>query len=139
MLLRSNIEDIKVRLCEDSMKYKSFEDMIVWQKAMDLAVKVFELTDNLPKKEDYCFTSQIRNSSLSVSGNIAEGFGRKHSKDKLRFYYIARGSLSETKSHSIFGYRVAYFSQKDFDGLIALIGEIWEELNKLISSIERRT
>lgn len=57
------------------MKYKSFTGMPVWQQAMELTVLVFECTENLPRKEDYGFTSQIRNSSLSVSGNIKEGFG----------------------------------------------------------------
>lgn len=77
--------------------------MPVWQKSMELAVRVFKFTDNLPRKEDYGFTSQIRNSALSVPGNIAEGYGRHHIKDKVNFYYIARGSLTETLSHSIYG------------------------------------
>lgn len=54
---------------------KSFEDMPVWQKAMKLAVDVFGLTKNLPRNEDYGLTSQIRRAALSVSANIAEGFG----------------------------------------------------------------
>ena len=81
------------------MEYNSFEDMPVWQKAMDLAVKIHGLTERLPRKEDYGLTSQIRSSGLSVSGNISEGFGRKHTNDKLKFYYNSRGSLAETKNH----------------------------------------
>lgn len=76
------------------MQYNSFEDMPLWKKAMELAVSIFHLTERLPKKEDYGLTSQMRNSSLSISGNISEGFGRKHTKDKLNFYYNSRGSLS---------------------------------------------
>jgi four helix bundle protein len=72
--------------------YNTFEDMTVWKKGIDLADKIFRLTEDLPKKEDYGLSSQIRRSALSVSGNIAEGFGRKHTKDKLNFYYDARGS-----------------------------------------------
>jgi len=53
------------------MEYNSFEDMPVWQKAMDLAVRIFYLTEKLPRKEDFGLTSQIRNSALSVSGNLA--------------------------------------------------------------------
>lgn len=92
------------------MKYESFEEMPIWQRAMDLADKVFRLTERLPKKEDYGFTSQIRRSALSISANIAEGFGRKHTKDKQNFYYDARGSLCETKSHLIYGQRTGYFT-----------------------------
>ena len=90
------------------MTYKTFEDMKVWQNAMDLAVKIFHLTENLPRKEDYGLTSQIRRSALSVAGNLAEGFGRRHTKDKLNVYYDSRGSLAETKSHLIYGRKVGY-------------------------------
>ncbi len=121
------------------MKYKSFEEMPVWQKAMELAAKIFNLTENLPRKEDYSLTSQIRRSSLSVSGNIAEGFGRKHTKDKLNFYYHSRGSLSETKSHLIYGKKVGYFERKDFEDLSGSIDVIWKELNSLINSLTKNS
>ena len=117
------------------MNYRSFEDMPVWQKAMDLAARVFRLTQKLPRKEDYGLTSQVRRAGLSVSGNIAEGFGRKHTNDKLNFYYAARGSLCETKSHLIFGQRVAYFPKPEFDAMTKLIEETWKELNSLIASL----
>ncbi len=120
------------------MKYNSFEDMPVWQKALELAERAFKLTEVLPKKEDYSLTSQIRRSSLSVSGNIAEGFGRSHTKDKLNFYYHARGSLSETKSHLIYGHRVKYFTKKEIDECAQLIAEVWKELNSLIISLRNK-
>jgi four helix bundle protein len=119
------------------VRYNSFEDMPVWQKSMDLSIKIFNVTECLPRKEDYGLTSQIRNSGLSVSGNIAEGFGRKHTKDKLNFYYNARGSLAETKSHLIYGHKVGYFGKGDFENLSKLIDEIWMELNSLIKSLRQ--
>jgi four helix bundle protein len=117
--------------------YASFEDMPVWQKSMDLAERVFRLTEPLPRKEDYGLTSQIRRSALSVPGNIAEGFGRQHTKDKLNFYYVSRGSLAETKSHLIYGLKVGYFQESEVAALSQLIENIWEELNNLISSFTR--
>jgi len=120
------------------MEYTSFEEMPVWQKAMDLAVRIFDLTEKLPRKEDYGLTSQIRDSGLSVSGNIAEGFGRKHTKDKLNFYFNSRGSLAETKSHLIYGCKVGYFSNTDFETCSALISEIWKELNSVINSLSKK-
>jgi four helix bundle protein len=116
------------------MSYSSFEDMPVWQKGMDLAEQVFVITEDLPRKEDYGLTSQIRRSALSVPGNIAEGFGRRHTRDKLNFYYVSRGSLAETKSHLIYGFKVGYFQKSDLTGLSELVTNIWEELNKLIRS-----
>jgi four helix bundle protein len=120
------------------MEYNSFEDMPVWKKAMDLAVRIHALTEGLPRKEDYGLTSQIRHSSLSVPGNLAEGFGRKHTKDKLNFYYNSRGSLAETKSHLVYGRKVGYFSKPDFESCLTLITEIWKELNSIISSLSKK-
>jgi len=118
--------------------YDSFESMPVWQKGMELAERVFGITERLPRKEDYGLTSQIRRSALSVPGNIAEGFGRRHTKDKLNFYYVSRGSLAETKSHLIYALRVKYCTRSDFDALSVLVEMIWQELNKLINSFTKR-
>jgi len=120
------------------MAFNSFEEMPVWQKAMQLAIGVFELTESLPEKEDYGLTSQIRRAALSVSGNIAEGFGRRHTKDKLNFYYHARGSLSETKSHLIYGFKVNYFAVSEYDEKTALVNETWKELNAMIVSLQKK-
>ena len=113
--------------------------MPVWQKSMDLAVNIFKLTEKLPKKEDFSLTSQIRRAGLSVSANLAEGFGRKHTKNKLNFYYNSRGSLSEVRSHLTYGYRVGYFTKKDFSDKKDLITEVWKELNYLIASLEKKS
>jgi len=117
--------------------YSSFEEMPVWKRGMDLAEQIFVITERLPKKEDYGLTSQIRRSALSVPANLAEGFGRKHSKDKVNFYYASRGSLAETKSHLVYGLRVGYFKQSEFDSLEQQIAITWKELNRLISSFSR--
>jgi four helix bundle protein len=113
--------------------------MPVWQKGMDLAKKVFLLTGELPRKEDYGLTSQLRRSALSVPGNLAEGFGRQHTKDKLNFYYASRGSLAETKSHLIYGQAVGYFSRTDCGIVISLADEVWKEINALIFSLRKTT
>ncbi len=105
---------------------------------MELAVRIHALTEGLPRKEDYGLTSQIRDSSLSVPGNLAEGFGRKHTKDKLNFYYNSRGSLAETQSHLIYGQKVGYFNKAQFEEHSGLINEIWKELNSLINSLSRK-
>jgi four helix bundle protein len=81
------------------MAIQNFEDLQVWQLSRDLAVKVYELSALFPKSEMYALTDQVRRSSTSVSANIAEGFGRYHYKESKQFYYMARGSLLETKSH----------------------------------------
>ena len=105
---------------------------------MDLAVGIFKLTDKLPNKENYGLTSQIRRSALSVSGNLSEGFGRKHAKDKVKFYYNSRGSLAETKNHLIYGHQVGYFTELQLSQHSKLTDEIWKELNSLIQTLRSR-
>ncbi|MEW6652955.1 MAG: four helix bundle protein [Bacteroidota bacterium] len=110
--------------------------MPVWKNSMELAEKVFNLTENLPKKEDYGFTSQIRRSALSISANIAESFGRHHTADKVNFLYISRGSLTETQSHLEYGRRVKYIIEQDAIGIDELLDEIHKEINKLILALK---
>lgn len=114
---------------------KDFTEMPVWQKAMDIAEKCFNISERLPKKEDYALTSQIRRSAESISANIAEGFGRRTSKEKSRFYDISRGSAFETKSHLIYGNRVKYFSENECLEIQNLIGEVIHDLNKITSRL----
>lgn len=102
---------------------------------MDYAVQIFNLTNNLPKREDYALTSQIRRSSVSISDNLAEGFGRETKLDKKRFYIISRGSLLESKSQLLYGKNVGYFDNNKVEELIKINEKIHFELNKLIKSL----
>lgn len=115
--------------------YKSFKEMPVWNNAMDIAENIFYLTDNLPKKEDYGFTSQIRRSGLSISANIAEAYGRHHKLDKINFYYISRGSVTETQSHLEYGKRVGYISETDLKKLDDLLSNLYKDVNKIIVTL----
>lgn len=90
-----------------------FYDLSIWKKAIYISEYVFTLSSDLPKNEDYGLTSQIRRAANSIGANIAEGYGRKHQKDKLNFYFYARGSANETLHHIIYGNRIGYFDEKD--------------------------
>ena len=118
--------------------YHSFTDMPVWQKAHQLSVKIFKLTVDLPRSEDYGLTSQIRRSSNSVSANIAEGFGRKTNKDKAYFYVVARGSAFETQSHLLYGQAVGYFDAETTEAYFNEYEELLFEINKLMRAVEKR-
>jgi len=80
------------------MNTKSFKDLIVWQKARDLAVEVYKFTENLPKAELYGLSSQMRRAVISISSNIAESYHRFHSKEKQQFLAVAFGSGAELES-----------------------------------------
>jgi len=115
--------------------FKSFKDMPVWQRAMEVAQRVFVTTEHLPKKEDYGLTSQIRRSALSVPANIAEAFGRSHTLDKINFYYNARGSLTETQNHLEYAKRVGYISPEDALAMDNDLISLHHEINKIISAL----
>ncbi len=72
--------------------YKHFPEMPVWQKAHEAVLLVYELTGAFPESERFGLTSQMRRAAVSITSNIAEGFGRQTSKDKARFFLYARGS-----------------------------------------------
>jgi len=118
--------------------YKSFKDMGIWQNAMECAENIFKLTDKLPRKEDYGFTSQIRRSALSISANIAEAFGRNHTLDKINFYYMARGSLTETHSHVEYGKRVGYIDEDNAKNLNQNLDNLYNDINKIIISLKKK-
>ena len=117
---------------------KSFREMPIWQESMDLAVKIFHVSEKFPRKEDYGLTSQIRRSALSISANIAEAFGRFHSKDKINFYYYARGSATETQSHLIYCSRINYIDKHSSDKLFIELEMICKSLNKIIKTLNSK-
>ncbi len=108
---------------------EQFEDLAVWQKAQEVAVLVYQLTKKFPKDEMFCLTSQLRRAVVSVSANIAEGFGRKSPKDKLHFYTIAYGSLLETKNFLHLSVRLKYAQESDIDPVLIEIVSCQKLLN----------
>lgn len=105
---------------------------------MDIAVQVYNVSESLPKKEDYALTSQIRRSAESISSNISEGFGRGGDKEKVMFYRFARGSANETKNHLIYGNLVKYFEDEKSAAIISKIEALVFELNKIIKTLENK-
>jgi len=88
----------------------SYQDLVVWQKAMDLAVAAYNVTRRFPQAELYGLTSQMRRSASSVAANIAEGYGRESTGSYLHFLKTARGSLKEFETHVILAQRVGLLS-----------------------------
>jgi len=80
---------------------KSFEDLIVWQKAHELVLGIYRLSEAFPKHELYGLTSQLRKAAVSIPANIAEGFKKRGKADKARFLNIAQGSLAECRYYLI--------------------------------------
>ena len=86
---------------------RSYRDLLVWQRAMDVAVAVYDLTRSYPQDELFGLTSQSRRAASSIAANIAEGYGRASKLSYLHFLKIARGSLKELETHLMLAERVA--------------------------------
>ena len=113
---------------------KSYKDLIVWQKAMDLVVEIYKLTDRFPKCEIYGLTSQMRRASVSIPSNIAEGRKLSSRKEFIRFLTIAYGSGTELETQIEIAKRLNYLSPDD--SLIAdqILNEVMRMLNKILSN-----
>ena len=79
-------------------KISKFTDLDVWQESHQLVIEIYKITQNFPKSEIYGLVSQLRRAATSITANIAEGFSRYHYKERIKFYFDARGSLSEVQS-----------------------------------------
>lgn len=89
---------------------RSVQDLLVWQRAMDLVETCYRLTADFPQEEKFGLTSQIRRASTSIPANIAEGFGRWNPADFARFVAIASGSLRELDTHLLISTRLGYLN-----------------------------
>src|SRR3989304_6805975 len=106
---------------------KSFQDLIVWQKAHQAVLKAYQLSQAFPKSEQYALTSQFRRSVTSIAANIAEGFKKKGRADKARFLNVAQGSLEECRYYLILTQDLGY------GDTIELMSQL-EEVSKLLEA-----
>jgi four helix bundle protein len=117
-------------------KIESFTDLIAWQKAHILAVKIYKVTEIFPQKETYSLTDQMRRCATSVSSNIAEGFSRQSKKEKIQFYYTAKGSLTELQNQLLIARDVDYLTKELFNDTANRTVEVSKLINGLIKSVK---
>lgn len=116
---------------------KSYQDLVVWQRAIDLVPKVYEQLKRLPKEETYGLADQIRRAAVSIPANIAEGQARQHSKEFLQHLSIAKGSLAELHTLLVVAHRLSYLNQSQLEAMENEIAEIRRPLSGLIESLRR--
>uniref|UniRef100_A0A7C4R214 Four helix bundle protein n=1 Tax=candidate division CPR3 bacterium TaxID=2268181 RepID=A0A7C4R214_UNCC3 len=110
---------------------KKFTDLYAWQKGHSLILKTYKITDFFPEKEKFGLVSQIRRSAVSITSNIAEGFSRRTYKDKIYFYYISLGSLTELQNQLLIAIDLGYVSIDEFN----VIASESVDVNKLINGL----
>ena len=111
------------------MYVESYKDLIVWQKAMDLVVLIYQVTNNFPQSEIYGLVSQMRRSAVSIPSNIAEGKVRGTKKDYRNFLLISFGSGSELETQLEISKRLNYIDEINFIEINNLLTEVMKILN----------
>lgn len=116
-------------------KIKNFTDLVTWQKGHELALTVYRFTKHFLSEERYRLVSQMRRCAVSVTSNIAEGFGRRTGKEKIRFYNIAIGSLFELQNQMLLSKDLGYLDESQIAFIQPLALEVNRLLNGLIKSV----
>jgi four helix bundle protein len=116
-------------------KLKSYKDLEVWKVAMDLVTDIYRLTGSFPSYELYGLSSQMRRCAVSIPSNIAEGAGRRNTKEFIQFLYVSNGSLSELETQIEIAFRLKYL--KEIENYMDRIKHIRIMLLNLIQALKK--
>lgn len=114
---------------------KSFKDLIVWQKSIQLCTQIYRITENFPKHELFGLTSQIRRCAVAIPSNIAEGQKRNYKNEFIQFLRIAYSSGAELETQLYISYQIGYLNKNNYDKLNSLLEEIMKMLNSLLKKL----
>ena len=111
------------------------EKLDLWKKAIEFVVSVYKATESFPKDEKFGLTSQLRRAAVSIVANIAEGAGRKSSKEFRQFLSHSQGSASEVDTELVIAHQLNYLSRMDYDNLSEDLDHIGRMLTRLSQSL----
>lgn len=111
---------------------KTFKDLIVWQKAHEFVLEVYDYTKNFPKSELYGLTSQFRRAAVSIAANIAEGFKKRGKRDKARFLNISQGLLEECRYYIILSEDLGYGEKSELNQKLEDVSKLIDAYSKAI-------
>lgn len=115
-------------------KVNTYKDLIVWQKAMEMTIALYQIVKKLPKEETYALSDQMRRAAISIPSNIAEGFGRNSKKEYIQFLFIANGSVCELETQLILCVHFKYFTEQEIQPIINLL----DEIKRIIMTITKK-
>lgn len=117
---------------------KSYKDLLIWQKGVEIVVSTYKLTKTFPQEELYALTSQIKRAAISIPSNIAEGYGRNSDKSFSHFIDISRGSLYELETQLLIAKELDFIQDTDmFNYVIGLINEESKMINAFNNSLSK--
>ena len=118
----------------EAERIRVFTDLIAWQEAHKLVLSIYRVTREFPKDEQFGLTAQLRRASVSISSNIAEGFSRISYAEKIHFYSIALGSVTEVQNQILIARDIEYTSPLDFKNIEQQGTKVHKLINGLIKS-----
>jgi len=118
---------------------KSFYQLDCWKEGHKLVLNIYKATKKFPSEEKYTLVSQIVRAAISITANIAEGFSRYFFKDKARFYYQARASISEVQNFLIVAKDLQYINQNEYINMFGQGNKVRQLLNGLIRATKKQT
>ena len=124
-------------MMNNGSKIKSFTDLHAWQEGHKLVLIIYEITKEFPKEELFGLTNQIRRAVVSITSNIAEGFSRQSYKEKLQFYSMAQGSVTEMQNQLLITKDVAYLNNEKFQEIAKQTIIVHKLITGLIKSCKR--
>lgn len=116
---------------------EKYQDLIVWQKSVELVTDIYSLTESFPDLEKFGLVNQMRRCAVSIPSNIAEGHARKSSGDFLRFLRMSYGSAAELETQLLISNKLEFVSEKEFNDMNEKLTEVKKMLNKLMSVISK--
>ena len=116
-------------------KVKSYRELLIWQKGIELVKEIYRLTKIFPKEEIYALCGQLRRSAVSVPSNIAEGQARQHTGEFKQFLFVALGSLAEIDTQLVVANTLGYLTSKELDKMSERIEELRKITRGLISKL----
>jgi len=122
----------------NTQNIRSYRDLDVWHKAMELAQRRYELTEEYPTCEIYGLASQLRRAAVSIASNIAEGHSRRSRQAYLNHLSIALGSQAEVETQIDLSCRLGFISKQSSEEILLLAGQVGRMLHALVASLERK-
>ena len=122
----------------DDTRVRSYKDLRVWKKAVDLAVRCYAESADFPRHETVGLRGQLRRAAVSIGANIAEGHGRFYTREFIKFASNASGSLAELETHVIVAQRLGYLDDRKMEDLLSEAAEVGRMLGGLLKSLRQR-
>ena len=117
------------------MEKTTYQNLLVWQKAMDLTAIIYKLVKKLPKEEMYALSDQMHRAVVSIPSNIAEGRDKNTNKEFVQFLTIARGSKAELETQILICVKVGYLTESEISDAMNLLNEVGKMLTSLINKL----